>query len=154
MPIRAEVRESHPAELLVLQVPSQCILESGAATSRDQAQGTIGSVARYELKPSRRVAGKATSAWQGLLHHGKSGLIFVTEVKDEGDEDDPQCEIRGQAGHPIPVGLESRRRRIWEPVGNFSGFDAATGRRLIGGVYHLHTAILNRPLSSAATKEV
>ena len=70
--------------------------------------------------------------------------IFVGEVKDEGDEDDPQCEIWSQAGHPVPVGHESCRRRIWEPgklhselrekkelepVGNFSGFDAATGRR-------------------------
>ncbi len=53
MPIRAEVRAPHPAELLVLQVPSQWILEVGAATSRDQAQGTAGSVAQYELQPSR-----------------------------------------------------------------------------------------------------
>ncbi|MFN9943205.1 MAG: hypothetical protein ACK56I_27425, partial [bacterium] len=96
------------------------------------------------VKGSRRVAGTATSARQGLLHHGKSGMIFVGEVKDEGDEDDPQCEIGSQAGHPVPVGHENRRRRIWEPgklhselrqkkdlepVGNFSGFDAATGQR-------------------------
>ena len=67
------------------------------------------------MKGSRRVAGTATSAQQGLLHHGKSVRIFVGEVKDEGDEDDPQCEIRSQAGHPIPVGHENRRRRIWEP---------------------------------------
>jgi hypothetical protein len=40
---------------------------------------------------------------------------FVGEVKDEGDEDDPQCELRSQAGHPVPVGHENRRRRIWEP---------------------------------------
>ena len=40
---------------------------------------------------------------------------FVGEVEDEGDEDDPQCELRSQAGHPVPVGHESRRRRIWEP---------------------------------------
>ena len=46
VPIRAEVRAPHPAELLMLQVPSQCILEAGAATSRDQAHGAIGSVAR------------------------------------------------------------------------------------------------------------
>ena len=64
---------------------------------------------------NRRVAGTATSAQQGLLHLGKRGMIFVGEVKDEGDEDDPQCEIRSQAGHPVPVGHENRRRRIWEP---------------------------------------
>jgi hypothetical protein len=67
------------------------------------------------VKGSRRVAGTATSAQQGLLHFGKRGMIFVGEVKDEGDEDDPQCEIRSQAGHPVPVGHENRRRRIWEP---------------------------------------
>ncbi len=67
------------------------------------------------MRGSRRVAGKATSAQQGLLHLGKRGMIFVGEVKDEGDEDDPQCEIRSQAGHPVPVGHESRRRLIWEP---------------------------------------
>jgi hypothetical protein len=93
---------------------------------------------------SRRVAGTATSARQGLLHHGKSGRIFVGEVKDEGDEDDPQYGIRSQAGHPDQVGHESCRRLIWEPgklhselrekkelepVGNFSSFNAATGRR-------------------------
>ena len=32
---------------------------------------------------------------------------FVGKVEDEGDEDDPQYEIRGQAGHPVPVGHES-----------------------------------------------
>jgi hypothetical protein len=67
------------------------------------------------MKGSRRVAGKATSAQQGLLHLGKRGMIFVGEVKDEGDEDDPQCEVRSQAGHPVPVGHENCRRRIWEP---------------------------------------
>jgi hypothetical protein len=67
------------------------------------------------MRGSRRVAGKATSAQQGLLHLGKRGMIFVGEVKDEGDEDDPQCEIRSQAGHPVPVGHENCRRRIWEP---------------------------------------
>jgi hypothetical protein len=65
-------------------------------------------------------------------------------VEDEGDEDDPQCELRSQAGHPVPVGHESCRRRIWEPgklhsglreekelepVGNSQSFNAATGRR-------------------------
>ena len=28
---------------------------------------------------------------------------FVGDVEDEGDEDDPQYEIRSQAGHPVPV---------------------------------------------------
>ncbi len=93
---------------------------------------------------SRRVAGTATSARQGLLHHGKSGRIFVGEVEDEGDEDDPQYETRSKAGHPVPVGHESCRQRIWEPgklhselrekkelepVGNSSNFYAATRRR-------------------------
>jgi hypothetical protein len=27
---------------------------------------------------------------------------FVGKVEDEGDEDNPQYEIRGQAGHPVP----------------------------------------------------
>jgi hypothetical protein len=34
---------------------------------------------------------------------------FVGEVEDEGDKDDPQYEIRSQAGHPVPVGHESCR---------------------------------------------
>ena len=69
---------------------------------------------------------------------------FVKEVEDEGNEDGPQYETRSQAGHPVPVGHESCRQRIWEPgklhsklrekkelepSGNFSSFDAATGRR-------------------------
>ncbi len=69
---------------------------------------------------------------------------FVGEVEDEGDEDDPQYEIRSQAGHPVPVGHESCRQWIWEPgkqhselrekkelepVRNSPSFDAATGRR-------------------------
>jgi hypothetical protein len=69
---------------------------------------------------------------------------FVGKVEDEGDEDNPQYEIRGQAGHPVPVGHESCRQRTWEPgklhsglreekelepVGNSSSFNAATGRR-------------------------
>ena len=65
-------------------------------------------------------------------------------MEDEGDEDDPQYEIRGQAGHPVPVGHESCRQRTWEPgklhsglreekelepVENSPSFNAATGRR-------------------------
>ena len=66
VPIRAEVRESHLAELLVLQVPSPCILEAWAATSRDQAQGAIGSVARCELKPSREKGSRDEPPLGGL----------------------------------------------------------------------------------------
>jgi hypothetical protein len=51
-PMKAEARVPHPADLLVLQVPNQWILEAAAATSRDQAQGTAGSVAQCELQPS------------------------------------------------------------------------------------------------------
>jgi hypothetical protein len=69
---------------------------------------------------------------------------FVGKVEDEGDEDNPQYEIRGQAGHPVPVGHESCRQRTWEPgklhsglreekelepVENSPSFNAATGRR-------------------------
>jgi hypothetical protein len=69
---------------------------------------------------------------------------LVREVEVEGNEDGPQYETRSQAGHPVPVGHESCRQRAWEPgklhsklrekkelepSGNFSSFDAATGRR-------------------------
>jgi hypothetical protein len=68
MPIRAEVRAPQPAELLVLRVPSRWILEAAAATSRDQAQGTAGSVAQYELQPSREEGSSwlAAADWQPL----------------------------------------------------------------------------------------
>ncbi len=49
-PMKAEARVPHPAELLALQVPSKWILEAAAATSRDQAQRTAGSVAQCELQ--------------------------------------------------------------------------------------------------------
>ncbi len=75
MPTRAEVRAPHPAELLVSQVPSQWILEAGAATSKDQAQGTTGSVARYELQPSREkgIRGKPPlgGLWKGADETGQ-----------------------------------------------------------------------------------
>jgi hypothetical protein len=66
-PIKAEVRAPHPAELLVLQVPSQWILEAAAATSRDQAQGTAGSVAQYELQPSEREGSRDEPSLGGTL---------------------------------------------------------------------------------------
>jgi hypothetical protein len=44
-PMKAEARMPHTADLLALQVLSQWILEAAAATSRDQAQGTAGSMA-------------------------------------------------------------------------------------------------------------
>ncbi len=40
---------------------------------------------------------------------------LVREVEDEGNEDGPQYETRSQAGHPVPVGHESCRQRLWEP---------------------------------------
>ncbi len=64
MPMKAEVRAPHPAELLVLQVPSQWILEVVAATSRDQAQGTAGSVAQYQLQPARGKEAGITTPWR------------------------------------------------------------------------------------------
>jgi hypothetical protein len=77
MLIRAEVRAPHPAELLVLQVPSQRVLEAGAATSRDQAQGAIGSVARYELQPSRKEGSRDEpplgGLWKGADETGQQG---------------------------------------------------------------------------------
>jgi hypothetical protein len=66
MPTKAEVRAPHPAELLVLQVPSQWILEAGAATSRDQAQGATGSVARCELQSSREEGSRDEPPLGGL----------------------------------------------------------------------------------------
>jgi hypothetical protein len=52
-PMKAEARAPHPSQLMALHVPSQWILEAAAATSRDQAQGTAGSVAQYEIQSSR-----------------------------------------------------------------------------------------------------
>jgi hypothetical protein len=77
MPMRAEAGAPHPAELLVLQVPSQWILEAGAATSRDQAQGTAGSVAQYELQPSREEGSRDEpplgGLWKGADETGQQG---------------------------------------------------------------------------------
>ncbi len=75
--MKAEARVPHPADLLALQVPSQWILEAAAATSRDQAQGTAGSVAQCELQPS----GKEESGdepplggpWRGTDETGQQG---------------------------------------------------------------------------------
>jgi hypothetical protein len=75
--MKAEVRAPHPAELLVLQVPSQWILEVAAATSRDQAQGTAGSEAQYELQPSRREGSgdepPLGGLWKGADDAGQQG---------------------------------------------------------------------------------
>ncbi len=77
MPIMAEVRAPRPAELLELQVPSQWILGVGAATSRDQAQGTIGSVARCELKPGGEKGSRDEpllgGLWKGADETGQQG---------------------------------------------------------------------------------
>jgi hypothetical protein len=77
-PIKAEAWVPHPADLLALQVPSQWILEAAAATSRDQASGTAGSVARCELQlsgneksgdePPLRGLWKGTDDKGGTLH--------------------------------------------------------------------------------------
>ncbi len=76
-PMKAEAWVPHPADLLALQVPSQWILEAAAATSRDLAQGTAGSVAQCELQPS----GKEESGdepplgglWKGTDETGQQG---------------------------------------------------------------------------------
>jgi hypothetical protein len=60
-PMKAEARALHPADLLALQVPSQWIFEVAAASSRDQTQGAAGSVAQYELQPSKK---------EGIVVHG------------------------------------------------------------------------------------
>ncbi len=77
MPIMAEVRAPHPAKLLELQVPSQWILEAGAATSRDQAQGDTGSVAQYELQPGKREGSgdepPLGGLWSGTDEKGQQG---------------------------------------------------------------------------------
>ncbi len=77
VPMKADVRVPHPSELMVLQVPSQWILEAAAATSRDQAQGTTGSVAQYELQPSREEGSgdepPLGGLWKGADEMGQQG---------------------------------------------------------------------------------
>jgi hypothetical protein len=76
-PMKAEVRAPHPAELQVLQVPSQWILEAVTATSRDQTQGTAGSVAQYELQPGKREGSgdepPLGGLWRGADETGQHG---------------------------------------------------------------------------------
>jgi hypothetical protein len=76
-PMKAEAGVPHPADLLALQVPSQWILEAAAATSRDQAQGTAGSVAQCELQPSRKEEGgdepPLGGLWKGADETGQQG---------------------------------------------------------------------------------
>ncbi len=70
-PIKAEVRVPHPTELLALKVPSKWILEAAAATSRDQAQRTAGSVAQCELQTGDKELpewGSPVEVQQRLLH--------------------------------------------------------------------------------------
>ncbi len=75
--MKAEARVPHPSDLLALQVPSQWILEAATATSRDQAQGTAGSVAQCELQ----LSGKEESGdepplgglWKGTDGTGQQG---------------------------------------------------------------------------------
>ncbi len=76
-PMKAEARVPHPADLLALQVPSQWILEAAAATSRDQAEGTAGSVAQWELQPSGKEEGgdepPLGGLWKGADETGQQG---------------------------------------------------------------------------------
>jgi hypothetical protein len=75
--MKAEVRVPHPSELMALQVPSQWILEAAAASSRDQAQETTGSVARYELQPSGEKGSRDEpllgGLWKGADETGQQG---------------------------------------------------------------------------------
>jgi hypothetical protein len=75
--MKAEARAPHPSELMALQVPSQWILETAAATSRDQAQGTAGSVAQYELQSSREEGSgdepPLGGLWKGADETGQQG---------------------------------------------------------------------------------
>ncbi len=76
-PMKAEARGPHPADLLALQVPSHWILEAAEASSRDQAQGTAGSVAQYKLQPSKKKEGKNEpplgGLWKGADETGQQG---------------------------------------------------------------------------------
>jgi hypothetical protein len=76
-PMKAEARVPHLADLLALQVPSRWILEAAAVTSRDQAQGTAGSVAQCELQPSgkeeRGDEPPLGGLWKGTDETGQQG---------------------------------------------------------------------------------
>jgi len=137
--MKAEAWVPHPAELLALQVPSKWILDAAAATSRDQAQRTAGSVAQCELQTGDKELpewGSPVEVQQTLLQEeaaretGDEELpergspvevqqtdaggemkrpIIVVAVEDEGDEDDPHHATRNQAGYPAPG------HQRWEP---------------------------------------
>ncbi len=76
-PMKAEARVPHPADLLALQVPSQWILEAAAATSRDQARGTGGSVPQCKLQPSGKEGSgdepPLSGLWKGTNEMGQQG---------------------------------------------------------------------------------
>jgi hypothetical protein len=74
-PMEAEAQVPHPADLLALQVPRKWILEAAAATSRDQAQGTAGSVAQCELQAGDEELPKRGSPVevQQTLHQEETG---------------------------------------------------------------------------------
>jgi hypothetical protein len=82
-PMEAEMRVPHPAELMALQNPSRWILEAAAATSRDQAQGATGSVARYELQSSREEGSRDEpplgGLWKGCSNaeFGRNNFILI-----------------------------------------------------------------------------
>ena len=55
--------------------------------------------------------GKGDKRPAGIAASREEREDLVGEVEDEGNEDGPQYETRSQAGHPVPVGHESRRQR-------------------------------------------
>ncbi len=125
--IKAGVRAPHPAELLVLQVPSQCILEAGAATSRDQAQGAIGSVARYELKPSRKKGSRYEpplgGLWKGADETGQQGGHTRSCAASKSA---PECGATSAAHPDVPLGTNpaavattQRQKEAREKVSTF-----------------------------------
>jgi hypothetical protein len=106
-PMKAEARVPHPADLLALQVPSKWILEAAAATSRDQAQETAGSVAQCELQagdeelPERRSPVEV----QQTLHQEEA-------ARETGDEELPE------RGSPVEVQRTLQQEEIARRGGN------------------------------------
>jgi hypothetical protein len=84
-PMKAEAREPNPADLLALQVPSKWILEAAAATSRDQAQGTAGSVAQCELQ-----SGNKELPERGSPVEVQQALHQEEAAREAGDEELPE----------------------------------------------------------------
>jgi hypothetical protein len=91
-PMKAEARVPHPADLLALQIPSKWILEAAAATSRDQAQGTAGSMAQCELQ-----AGDEELPERGSPVEVQQALHQEEAARETGDEELPE------QGSPVEV---------------------------------------------------